>query len=129
MVIAFKDDNRLEGTEILKVQITLDDTTQTGVNNSGNIFFQDTLNISVADITGTFEQYYNRVEKSISPFILLALSTGRFTPFLQVHFYDFSPVYVLFCSGVGTPRHTQAYTYVKFVDAKVKIMQTSKSRY
>ena len=55
MVIAFKDDNRLEGTEILKVQITLDDATQTGVNNSGNIFFQDTLNISVADITGTFE--------------------------------------------------------------------------
>ena len=57
MDIAFKDDNRLEGTEILKVQIALDDTTQTAVSNSGNIFFQDTLNLSVADITGTFEQY------------------------------------------------------------------------
>ena len=55
MVIAFEDDNRLEGTEILEVQIALDDATQTGVNNSGNIFFQDTLHISVADITGTFE--------------------------------------------------------------------------
>ena len=95
MVIAFKDDNRLEGTEILKVQIALDDATQTGVNNSGNIFFQDTLNISVADITGTFEQYYNRVEKSIS-FILLALSAGRFTPFLQVHFYDFFFLYICY---------------------------------
>ena len=57
MVIAFKDDNRLEGTEILELQITLDGATQTAVSNSGNIFFQDTLHIIVADITGTFEQY------------------------------------------------------------------------
>ena len=64
MVIAFKDDNRLEGTEILKVQITLDDAAQTGVNNSGNIFFQDTLHINVADITDAHEQYDNGVEKT-----------------------------------------------------------------
>ena len=59
--ITFEDDNRLEGTEILEVQIVLDDATQTAVNNSGNIFFQDTLRFSVADITGTVEQYYNEI--------------------------------------------------------------------
>ena len=57
--ITFQDDNRLEGTEILQLQIALDDATQTAVSNSGNIFFQDTLHINVADITGIFEQYYN----------------------------------------------------------------------
>ena len=59
--ITFEDDNRLEGTEILEVQVALDDATRTAVNNSGNIFFQDTLRFSVADITGTVEQYYNEV--------------------------------------------------------------------
>ena len=59
--ITFQDDNRFEGTEILQLQIALDDATQTAVSNSRNIFFQDTLSISVADITGTKIQY--RVEK------------------------------------------------------------------
>ena len=61
--ITFEDDNRLEGTEILKVQIALDGAAQTAVNSSENIFFQDTLSISIGDITGTFEEYTNRVEK------------------------------------------------------------------
>ena len=58
--ITFEDDNILEGTEILEVQIALDDATQTAVSNSGNIFFRDTLSFSVADITGTFELLLGR---------------------------------------------------------------------
>jgi len=48
---AVADDN-IEGTEVLILRLILTSATQTAVNNAGNIFFQDTLNIRVIDATG-----------------------------------------------------------------------------
>ena len=45
-------DDKIEGTEVLMLQLVLTSTTQTVVNNAGNIFLQDTLNIRVIDVTG-----------------------------------------------------------------------------
>ena len=45
-------DDKIEGTEVLILRLVLTNATQTAVNNAGNIFFQDTLNISVVDVTG-----------------------------------------------------------------------------
>ena len=48
-------DDKIEGTEILMLQLVLTNATQTAVNNAGNIFIQDTLNIRVIDVTGNYK--------------------------------------------------------------------------
>ena len=45
-------DDKIEGNEVLILRLILTSATQTAVNNAGNIFFQDTLNIRVRDVTG-----------------------------------------------------------------------------
>ena len=45
-------DDKIEGTEVLILRLVLTSATQTAIDNAGNIFFQDTLNISVVDVTG-----------------------------------------------------------------------------
>ena len=51
-------DDKIEGTEVLMLQLVLTSATQTAVNNAGNIFFQDTLNIRVIDMTGNYKSIY-----------------------------------------------------------------------
>ena len=61
MGISAVADDKIEGTEVLMLQLVLTSTTQTVVNNAGNIFLQDTLNIRVIDVTGNHklnDQYY-----------------------------------------------------------------------
>ena len=48
-------DDKIEGTEILMLQLVLTNATQTAVNVAGNIFIQDTLNIRVIDETGNYK--------------------------------------------------------------------------
>ena len=48
-------DDKIEGTEVLILKLVLTSATQTAVNNAGNIFFQDTLNIRVIDETGNYK--------------------------------------------------------------------------
>ena len=48
-------DDKIEGTEVLILRLVLTSATQTAVNNAGNIFFQDTLNIRVIDVTGKYK--------------------------------------------------------------------------
>ena len=45
-------DDKIEGTEVLILRLILTNATQSDINNAGNIFFQDTLNIRVIDVTG-----------------------------------------------------------------------------
>jgi len=45
-------DDKIEGNEVLTLKLVLTSATQTAVNNAGNIFFQDTVNIRVIDVTG-----------------------------------------------------------------------------
>ena len=47
-------DDKIEGTEVLMLRLVLTSATQTAVNRAGNIFFQDTLNIRVIDMTGNY---------------------------------------------------------------------------
>ena len=48
-------DDKIEGTEVLMLWLVLTSATQTAVNSVGNIFFQDTLNIRVIDVTGNYK--------------------------------------------------------------------------
>ena len=48
-------DDKIEGTEVLILKLVLTGATQTAVNNAGNIFFQDTLNIRIRDVTGNYK--------------------------------------------------------------------------
>ena len=48
-------DDKIEGTEVLILRLILTSATQTAVDNAGNIFFQDTLNIRVIDVTGNYK--------------------------------------------------------------------------
>ena len=48
-------DDKIEGTEVLIQRLILTSATQTAINNAGNIFFQDTLNIRVIDVTGNYK--------------------------------------------------------------------------
>ena len=48
-------DDKIEGNEVLILRLVLTSATQTAVNNAGNIFFQDTLNIRVRDVTGNYK--------------------------------------------------------------------------
>ena len=48
-------DDKIEGTEVLILRLMLTDPTQTTINNVGNIFIQDTLNIKVIDVTGNYK--------------------------------------------------------------------------
>lgn len=52
MGIIFWADDRIEGTEVLTLQLSLTSPTQDTVNNAGNIFFRDTSTIRVIDRTG-----------------------------------------------------------------------------
>ena len=47
-------DDKIEGNEVLILKLVLTSATQTAINNAGNIFFQDTLNIRVIDLTGNY---------------------------------------------------------------------------
>ena len=49
-------DDKIEGTEVLILWLVLTSATQTVVNRAGNIFFQDTLNIRVIDVTGNYKR-------------------------------------------------------------------------
>ena len=55
MRIAFQPDNRIEGTEILTVQLSLTSPSQDTVNNAGNIFIRNTSTIRVIDRTGNYD--------------------------------------------------------------------------
>ena len=48
-------DDKIEGTEVLILRLMLTSATQTAVNNVGNIFFQDTINVRVIDVTGNYK--------------------------------------------------------------------------
>ena len=48
-------DDKIEGNEVLILRLELTSATQTAINNSGNIFFQDTVNIRVIDVTGNYK--------------------------------------------------------------------------
>jgi len=48
-------DDKIEGTEVLILRLILTNATQSDINNAGNIFFQDTLNIRVIDVTGKYK--------------------------------------------------------------------------
>ena len=54
VVITFRPDAKIEGTEVLTVQLRLSNATQTAVNNAGNIFIRDTSTIRVVDTTGNY---------------------------------------------------------------------------
>ena len=55
--IAFQPDDKIEGTEVLTVQLRLSSASQTAVNNAGNIFIRDTSTIRVIDTTGKYTYY------------------------------------------------------------------------
>ena len=48
-------DDKIEGPEVLILQLILTSATQTAINNAGNIFLQDTLNIRIRDVTGNYK--------------------------------------------------------------------------
>ena len=48
-------DDKIEGTEVLILRLMMTSTTQTAIDNAGNIFLQDTLNIRVIDVTGNYK--------------------------------------------------------------------------
>ena len=52
MGIIFWADDKLEGTEVLTVQLSLTRPSQDMVNEAGNIFFRNTSTIRVIDTTG-----------------------------------------------------------------------------
>ena len=52
MGIIFWADDRIEGTEVLTLQLRLTSPTQNTINNAGNIFIRDTSTIRVIDGTG-----------------------------------------------------------------------------
>ena len=61
MGISAVADDKIEGTEVLILRLILTSATQTAVDNAGNIFFRDTLNIRVIDVTGNYKliaQYF-----------------------------------------------------------------------
>ena len=47
-------DDKIEGTEVLMLQLVLTSAAQTAVDNAENVFFQDTVNIRVIDLTGNY---------------------------------------------------------------------------
>ena len=47
-------DDKIEGNEVLMLRLVLTSATQTAVNNAENVFFQDTVNIRVIDVTGNY---------------------------------------------------------------------------
>ena len=55
MGISALADDKVEGTEVLMLQLILTSATQTAVDNAGNIFFQDSLSIRVIDVTGNYK--------------------------------------------------------------------------
>ena len=57
MGIIFWPDHKIEGTEVLTVQLRLSSASQTAVNNAGNIFIRDTSTIRVTDTTGKYTYY------------------------------------------------------------------------
>lgn len=62
MGIIFWADDRIEGIEVLTVQLTLTSPTQNTINNAGNIFLRDTSTIRVIDRTGRYmKMIYSRV--------------------------------------------------------------------
>ena len=52
MGIIFWADDRIEGIEVLTLQLTLTTPAQYTVDSAGNIFFRDTSTIRVIDSTG-----------------------------------------------------------------------------
>ena len=52
MGIIFWADDRIEGTEVLTLQLRLTSPTQNTIKNAGNIFIRDTSTVTVIDRTG-----------------------------------------------------------------------------
>ena len=50
--ITIRNDEKIEGNEVLTLQLTLSRETQTDVNDAGNIFIRDTSTITAVDRTG-----------------------------------------------------------------------------
>ena len=55
--ITFRPDDKIEGTEVLTVQLRLSSASRTAVENAGNIFIRDTSTIRVTDTTGNYIYY------------------------------------------------------------------------
>lgn len=55
--ITFQPDDKIEGTEVLTVELTLSSVSQAVVNIVGNIFIRDTSTIRVIDTTGNYTYY------------------------------------------------------------------------
>ena len=55
--ITFWPDAKIEGTEVLTMQLRLSSESQSAVNNAGNIFIRDTSTIRVTDTTGNYTYY------------------------------------------------------------------------
>ena len=53
-------DDKIEGNEDLILRLILTSATQTAVDNAGNIFFQDTVNIRIIDVTGNYNLIADR---------------------------------------------------------------------
>ena len=54
VVVNFQTDDKVEGTEVLMLQLNVTSPTLEEVNDSGNIFFQSTSTITVIDRTGDY---------------------------------------------------------------------------
>ena len=48
-------DDKIEGNEVLILRLVLTSATQADIKRAENIFFQDTINIRVIDVTGNYK--------------------------------------------------------------------------
>ena len=60
VAVAFQTDDRVEGTEVLVLQLNVTSPTLEEVNDTGNVFFQNTSTITVIDTTGNKVQWYSK---------------------------------------------------------------------
>ena len=58
--VTFQTDDRVEGTEVLILQLNVTSPTLEEVNDTGNIFFQNTSTITVIDTTGNKVQWCSK---------------------------------------------------------------------
>ena len=60
VAVAFQTDDRVEGTEVLILQLNVTSPTLEEVNDTGNVFFQSTSTITVIDTTGNKVQWCSK---------------------------------------------------------------------
>ena len=51
-------DDKIEGTEVLMLELMLTSATQNAVDSAGNIFFQNASTVTIIDVTGNCEYYF-----------------------------------------------------------------------